>query len=167
MASRPVTSDFSANSASISFRASIGMGSRTILLLMFGGLAGTTCGCGDNGLALVPVSGKVMFAGNAPPRDGTITFTPLSVPEGLPRRPGSAHFDKEGDFQVTSFKENDGLIPGTYYASITCWMGAPSSSDPSSFERLNYVPKDFQAPPVVVKKTDDEVTVVIDVPQKK
>ena len=142
------------------------MRSRTTIVLMFGGLVGATCGCGDKGLVLVPVSGKVTFAGNTPPRDGTITFTPLKVPEGLPRRPGSAHFNNEGDFQVTSFKENDGLIPGTYYASVTCWMGAPNSSDPSSFERLNCVPKDFQAPPVVVNEADDEVAIVIDVPKK-
>ena len=139
---------------------------KVVILVMVGAMAGATCGCGDEGLALVPVSGKVTFGGNAPPRDGTITFTPLKVPEGLPRRPGSAHFDKEGDFQVTSFKENDGLIPGTYYASVTCWMGAPNSSDPSSFERLNCVPKDFQAPPVVVNESDDEVAIVIDVSKK-
>src|SRR3954463_9630264 len=91
------------------------------LLLIATCLAGASC-CGCNGqkLPLVPVTGKVTFAGSTPPHEGTVTFTPVTVAEGLPRRPGSAHFDKQGDFQVTSFKKNDGLIPGTYYANVTC-----------------------------------------------
>jgi hypothetical protein len=127
----------------------------------------TTSGCGEKGLPLVPVSGKVTFAGSAPPAEGVITFTPIKVQEGLPHRPGSGGFDKQGDFQVTSFKQGDGLIPGTYHPSVTCWMGKPSSSDPGSFERLNYVPKDFQAPPVVVDASKDKVEIAIDVPKKK
>jgi len=138
-----------------------------IILFVVVGLAETTAGCGNNGLPLVPVSGKVTFAGAKPPAAGTVTFTPINVQQGLPHRPGSAHFDEQGDFQVTSFKEKDGLIPGTYYARVTCWKGKPSSSDPSSFERLNYVPKDFQAAPVVVDKKAGSVEVAIDVPRKK
>jgi hypothetical protein len=135
--------------------------------LLVGGVLIIASGCGDKGLPLVPVSGKVTFAGSAPPADGVITFTPIKVQEGLPSRPGSGAFDKQGDFQVTSFKQGDGLIPGTYHPNVTCWMGKPNSSDPSSFERLNYVPKDFQAPPIVVDATKDTVEVAIDVPAKK
>jgi hypothetical protein len=126
-----------------------------------------TVGCGKNGLPLVPVRGKITFNGGPPPAVGTVSFTPISVDPGLPNRPGRAAFDKEGNFQVTSFKENDGLIPGKYHPQVSCWMGAPSSNDPSSFDRLNYVPKTFQPEPIVVNASDGPVEIVINVPKKK
>ncbi len=130
-------------------------------------LLGASAGCGNNGLPLVPVHGKVTFAGNPPPMAGMITFMPIAVAEGLPRRPGRAHFDEQGAFQVTSFKDNDGLIPGNYQPSITCWMKQPTSNDPTSFERYNYVPKGFQASEVKVEQDAGSVEVTIDVPKKK
>lgn len=124
-------------------------------------------GCGKDGVPTVPVHGTITFSGAQPPAAGTITFTAIAAEPGLPRRPGTAEFDKSGAFKTTSFIENDGLIPGTYRPKITCWMGAPSSSDPTSFERLNAVPGDFQAPDVKVNRDDEIVNVVIDVPKKK
>jgi hypothetical protein len=123
-------------------------------------------GCGKSGVPTVPVRGKVTFAGGPPPAEGTITFTAIAAEEGLPRRPGTAHFDQSGEFETTSFTKNDGLIPGKYRPKVTCWTGAPSSGDPSSFERLNAVPVNFQPPDVQVTRDDDAVEVVIDVPKK-
>jgi hypothetical protein len=137
------------------------------LVLVLVGLSCAVVGCGDSGLPLVQVHGTVTFAGGPPPKPGNVTFTPIAVEAGLPNRPGSAVFDTDGRFQVTSFRENDGLVPGTYHANVSCWMGAPSSSDPSSFERLNYVPSGFKSAPIVVKADADSVEVKIDVPKKK
>jgi hypothetical protein len=122
-------------------------------------------GCSDNGMGLVPVSGKVTFAGNPPPAGGTISFNPITVQEGLPRRPGTAKFEADGAFAVTSFKPGDGLVPGTYHPRIQCWKGQPNSNDPSSFDRLNYVPKDFEPKPIVVEAGAGAVEVTIDVPR--
>jgi len=123
-------------------------------------------GCGEEGLPIIPVSGKVTYAGGPVPTEGTISFSPISVEEGLPRRPGRARFQEDGLFEATSFKEGDGLIPGRYAAMISMWMGQPVSEDPSSFERLNYVPKTYR-PEVVVERTADSVEVNFDVPKKK
>jgi hypothetical protein len=123
-------------------------------------------GCSDNGLPMVPVYGKVTFAGGPPPKPGSITFSPISIEPGLPNRPGTAQFDTNGEFQVTSFKKNDGLVAGTYQANIACWLKSPSASDPSSFDRFNAVPKGFEPPQVVVGADAGEVEVVIDVPKK-
>jgi len=142
------------------------MNSRTALILAFTSL-GMVSGCNDSGLPMVPVSGKITFAGGPPPAAGTVTFTPISVADGLPRRPGTARFETDGNFRVTSFKKNDGLIPGSYYANVSCWQGEPSHKDPSSYERMNNVPKGFEAPPVAVDPEADEVEVTIDVPKKK
>jgi hypothetical protein len=124
-------------------------------------------GCNDSGLPLVPVYGTVTFAGGPPPKPGSITFMPVTVAEGLPRRPGTANFDTSGVFQVTSFRENDGLVAGTYRASIDCWLKDPSASDPTTFERFNAVPKDFQPPEIIVSEDAGKVQVNFDVPPKK
>jgi hypothetical protein len=137
------------------------------LVTMFAALCSAVAGCSDNGLPLVPVTGTVTFSGGPPPKAGTVTFTPVAIEPGLPNRPGNAAFDTDGRFQVTSFKKNDGLIPGTYHAIVSCWQGTPSSSDPSSFERLNYVPAAFSPDPVVVSADVGSVEVTIDVPKKK
>lgn len=123
-------------------------------------------GCsGGNDLSIVPVSGKVTFAGGPCPKPGSITFSPTKVAEGFPRRPGSAEFQEDGTFVATSFAKGDGLVPGVYTASITCWNGKPSGDDPGSFERLNLVPGDYQ-PEVVVDANGGAVEVTFDVPPK-
>ena len=123
-------------------------------------------GCSNDRSGVVPVNGTLTFAGGPPPAGGMIMFNPVSVTDGFPHRPGTAKFDTNGKFTVTSFKEGDGLVPGTYHARIECWKGQPDSNDPSSFDRLNYVPKDFVPQPVTVAADADEVEVIIDVPQK-
>jgi hypothetical protein len=137
---------------------------RLVLLLLVLAVSAET-GCGDSGVRTVPVNGKVTFVGGPPPTGGTIIFSPTTVAEGVPNRPGRAQFDKQGSFTVTSFQKDDGLLPGTYHPNISCWKGNPDSNDPSSFERLNYVPKDFKPEPVTVSADADEVNVVINVPE--
>jgi hypothetical protein len=130
-------------------------------------LIGLVAGCGDGGLPVVPVNGKVTFAGGPPPKPGTITFTPIRPAEGMPSRPATANFDANGNFHVTSFKEHDGLVPGTYHACIDCWMRPPTLTNPITFETYNYVPKNFEPPPIAVDPDANVIEVVIDVPKKK
>lgn len=124
-------------------------------------------GCNDATKGLVvPVSGKVTFAGGSCPKPGTITFSPTVVAEGLPRRPGTAAFNEDGAFVASSFAAGDGLVPGVYTASITCWEGKPSGDDPGSFERLNLAPADYQ-PEVTIDANGGGVELTFDVPPKK
>lgn len=123
-------------------------------------------GCDAKETSVVPVSGKVTFAGGACPKPGTITFSPKSVAEGHPRRPGTASFNEDGAYVASSFGQGDGLVPGVYTASISCWNGKPSGDDPGSFERLNLVPADYR-PEVTVEIESGEVTADFDVPPKK
>jgi hypothetical protein len=115
----------------------------------------------------VPVSGRITFSGADCPAEGTIVFSPVAVEKGLPRRPGTAQFRQDGVFTVTSFRQGDGLIPGRYRPIISCWKGEPRNDDPSSFERLNYVPTNFKADEIIVSRSDTTVEVKVDVPKKK
>ena len=124
-------------------------------------------GCGGGGdAAVVPVSGTVTVGGAVPTKGGTITFTVVEPAEGYPRRPGTAKFSADGSYVATSFEEGDGLVPGTYNAVIQYYEQEPSDDDPTSFERLNLVPKDYR-PEVVVDKTAGSVEASFDVPLKK
>jgi hypothetical protein len=124
-------------------------------------------GCGGNALSLVPVSGKVTFSGGPCPAAGNVGFTPIEVEPGLPRRPGSGQFREDGTFQVTSFKKGDGLVPGRYRVTVMCFSGLPDPTSRDPWGDVSYVPKDFQAPELVVQKRGDAVEVTYDVPLKK
>lgn len=124
-------------------------------------------GCGKGGdAAVVPVSGKVTIAGAAPTKEGTITFTVVEPAEGYPRRPGTAKFAADGSYVATSYEEGDGLVPGTYNAVIKYYEQEPNDNDPTSYERLNLVPKDY-LPEVVVEKSAGSAEANFDIPPKK
>ena len=125
-------------------------------------------GCGGSGLPLVPVSGQVTFGGGPPPAPGQINFVmhPGTGIGGLPNRPGSASFDRDGKFEVSSYRQGDGLLPGTYTAQVICWLGPTSEANPQSFIDMNAVPQDF-APELVVEPGSKAIVKSFDVPPKK
>jgi len=98
-------------------------------------------GCRSDVPEMVPVKGKVTFKGGAWPKRGVVNFTPFKPAEGFPRRPGSGHFDKDGAFVATT-GEFEGLIPGEYRISISCWEKEPSDDSPG----VSYLPKKFVNP---------------------
>jgi hypothetical protein len=125
-------------------------------------------GCGSrNELGLVPVSGQVTFAGGPCPAAGTVTFTPIEVDPGMPRRPGSATFYTDGAFTVTSFKKGDGLVPGRYQTKISCDSGLPNPASPDPWGDVSYIAKDYQAPELIVVANSDPIVVNFDVTPKK
>ncbi len=129
-------------------------------------LALVAVGCGRSGdAAVVPVRGKVTIAGAAPAKDVRMTFTVVEPAEGYPRRPGTAKVAADGSFVATSYEEGDGLVPGTYHAVIKYFEQEPNDEDPTSYDRLNLVPKDYR-PEVVVDKSAGSVEANFDVPVK-
>lgn len=105
-------------------------------------------GCEKSGPPTIRVEGRVTFEGQPPPKPGKIVFAPIEVDAGFPRRHGTAKFDANGDFTVTSFSEGDGLIPGRYRADIKCWKKSPT---PATLISDNYVPPSYKPPELVVK----------------
>jgi hypothetical protein len=123
-------------------------------------------GCSDQGMSTTKVSGRILFNGGPPPEAGTIAFSlvPGTGVEGLPYRPGSAPFGKDGNFVVNSFGNGDGLLPGTYRVRITCLSGPPSMGP---LEQLSYVPLDWMPDELVITGNEGSVTADYDVPPKK
>jgi hypothetical protein len=135
------------------------MGTVPFFLLIVPGLL-LIAGCGRRGTETVPVEGRITFGGQACPAAGAIYFVPLSVPAGLPRRPGSGAFDKDGRFRVTSFLPDDGLVPGTYSVRIECWRQAPTEMA----RGISYVPANYSPPEVTVERAAP-LTLTFDVPR--
>jgi len=124
-------------------------------------------GCGGNDLSMVPVTGKITFNNGPCPAVGNIGFAPIDVAPGLPHRPGSGQFHEDGAFQVTSFKKGDGLVPGRYRVTVMCYSGLPNPTSRDPWGDVSYVPKDYQAPELVVEKGGEAIEVNYDVPLKK
>jgi hypothetical protein len=124
-------------------------------------------GCGK-GLPTVPVNGRVSFAGAAPPAQGTIIFTPSEAKAGMPRRPGSGKFSSEDPtFTITSFTSGDGLVPGRYGVSISCYTSPPTSAKPETFVTYNAVPQTWKPDELVVEEGSGAIEINYDVPPKK
>jgi len=70
-------------------------------------------GCGSKNKP-VDVEGIVLLD-NAPVAEATVLF----IPEGDTGQPAYGMTDENGKFQLSTFKENDGAIPGNYKVTVT------------------------------------------------
>jgi hypothetical protein len=75
-------------------------------------LALLPAGCSKNGL--VEVEGTVMLD-NQPVADATVLF----IPEGGTGQPAQGVTDEKGRFQLTTFKDKDGALPGSYKVTVS------------------------------------------------
>ena len=127
-------------------------------------------GCKRSGPTLVPVRGTITYGGGQWPKPGILYFTVDKSASGGSQRPAMAHFDRDGNITITTFKEGDGLLPGTYQVGVECWktpprMGTNIANTPS------YVNEKYQSPAtsgleVEVKLTDSIVEINFDVPKE-
>lgn len=83
-------------------------------------------GCGSKSPKCIPVSGKVTLDGEKVPGPGYIYFTIDSTGMDGISRPGTAEFDADGNYKVTSFEPGDGLMPGKYLLRVDCWKTPPN-----------------------------------------
>jgi hypothetical protein len=83
-------------------------------------------GCHGNPHGTIAVQGVVTIDGQPPPAAGRVVFTPVEPAAGFPHRPGIGPFGSDGVYRVQSFEPGDGLVPGTYKASVECWKTPPN-----------------------------------------
>ena len=123
-------------------------------------------GCQDDPLKKVQVHGKVTFEGKACPAPGRITFSPIEIGDGLPRRPASGKFETDGLYEAFSFRPGDGVVPGKYKVVVGCYEGsmlhgAPSDDD---YRAASYVADEFEAQEIVIAAGSKPIEFNIDVP---
>ena len=108
-------------------------------------------GCGPN-LGLVPVTGRVTFAGKSPPAECSLIFAPADAASKL--RPGVAICDSSGYFRAGSYKLGDGLLPGRYRPRVRCinFANATETKPP-----IDHVPEGFELPVFEVSSQGVEI----------
>jgi hypothetical protein len=127
---------------------------RRTALALLATLACVGCGGSDHP-DTIPVSGRLTYGGGDWPNPGVIYFTALEPAEGFPRRAGTANFGIDGQFQVKTWQEGDGLMPGKYRISVECWKFPPKLGGPAS---VSYVPIEMQ----VASRSKWEIEVAVD-----
>jgi hypothetical protein len=113
-------------------------------------------GCNSKGL--VPVEGRVTFAGKEPQTVGYLYFVPREMStDKLQDRtgplPGSAAFGTDGFFRGTTFTDGDGIRPGTYEVRMECEGRPAANLDPDKAHNApvkSLVPRGFTPPDLVV-----------------
>jgi hypothetical protein len=83
-------------------------------------------GCGGRGTT--PVQGVVRLEGT-PVTGATVLFMPDGQPRG---RPASGFTQSDGTFQLTTYRQDDGALPGTYRVVV---QKTEAAKDQSSGER--------------------------------
>jgi hypothetical protein len=104
-------------------------------------------GCGAKNKP-VPVNGSVTLDGR-PIEGAMVTF----APDGGGGREATAITDKEGAFQLTTFKPNDGALPGSYKVTVDYKEGAvapPAGGQKEAFAGYEKAQKQKQKPPKYV-----------------
>src|SRR6476659_5280430 len=99
-------------------------------------------GCGPKSMPAIdkqyPVRGKIVFAGGQPLQGGQVFFYPVG--ETTAKTPAFGFPGRDGSFQLTAFKLNDGRAPGTYKVVIAPKEeGEPRGSNAAS------IPKAYQS----------------------
>lgn len=112
-------------------------------------LLAVAVGC-DSSRGVVPVAGTIRFAGKAPPARGYIYFVPLepsATESNDSPRSGTALFQPDGSFEVTTFREGDGLRPGRYEARVDCSFPAEAHAAAKSAVPASFRPPEITIPP--------------------
>jgi hypothetical protein len=79
---------------------------------------GLIFGCGGSGPSTIPVTGEVAYRDGASlPLGGRVVFVSVSS-GGEKGHTAKGQFSSDGKFQLTTFEENDGAVPGEYKVAV-------------------------------------------------
>ena len=123
-------------------------------------------GCQRSEYPLVQVSGTVTFDGGSCPAPGNVTFQPLEIREGLPKRPASGRFGRDGRYAVNTFSNNEGVLPGRYRVEVTCFAGVPDPSKPDPWGAVNYIAEKYKPAELTIEPDSPTVIHNLDVPRR-
>lgn len=106
-------------------------------------------GCGSDGKPRrVPVSGTVRYLGNPIP-GGDVVFVPVDRSSGF-RACGKS--DERGHFELTTFDDRDGALPGEYKVTVFAYRPADPQRD------VGLIAPRVGLPAVPVKYFDQQTT---------
>ena len=124
-------------------------------------------GCEQSKYELVAVSGRVTFDGENCPASGSVTFQPLEIAAGLPKRPATGKFGVDGEYTVNSFSDSEGVMPGRYRVEVTCFAGGPDLSAPDPWAAVDYIAEEYEPTELTIDEDNGSVKYDIDVPRRR
>src|SRR5262245_11925796 len=87
-------------------------------------------GCSDN-LPVAPVHGVVTYKGK-PVTTGLVMFVPTAGGPGA-----SGKIGRDGSYRLTTYKPDDGAVPGTHTVTVSAYEELPDDKPPD----INNLPK--------------------------
>lgn len=106
-----------------------------------------------------PVRGKVLLSDGTPLRGGRVTFSPKKAGKIAVGELGA-----DGKFTLTSFRRDDGALPGDYIVTVV--PVTYKTGSPVPVPQANLVPKRFQEEhrstlAVTVKSEENDLTLTL------
>src|SRR5437773_10554148 len=101
-------------------------------VLIVAGVLAALAGCGGGGeaarvvSAVVPVSGKVLYADGKPVANAWVVLTPKDPPGNE----ANAATQADGTFRLGTFAKDDGVVPGHYVVTVQPYPNAPTAARP-------------------------------------
>jgi hypothetical protein len=73
----------------------------------------------------VSVDGQVTYQGK-PLDNGSVVFSPAATVVDTPARPATAQLAPDGTYRLSSFRRDDGVMPGEYRVTVVSYISPPS-----------------------------------------
>lgn len=100
------------------------------------------CGCGGQKYGMVPAVGHITYKGQ-PLKFGSVAFHPIkTVQQGVPHRMGLGFIKTDGSYSLSTFKKDDGVMPGEYAVIVIC-REKPKASDPEDYSPPSIIPERY------------------------
>ena len=78
----------------------------------------------------IPVRGRVTYHGQ-PLATGDVKLIPVEIPEGRPKRPATGSLNVHGEFELSTFRPGDGVVPGEYAVAVVSIRRYANLLDPN------------------------------------
>ncbi|MEA3341866.1 MAG: hypothetical protein U9R15_18030 [Chloroflexota bacterium] len=107
----------------VNLKISLRRKSVSVVLLVLGSIL--MAGCGESLPETVEIHGKVTWEGK-PLNNGTVIFESVGDGPDAPLRPAKGYLNSDGTYRLSTFRTNDGAMPGQYAVLIHAFTSAPS-----------------------------------------
>ncbi|HWL07041.1 MAG TPA: hypothetical protein VNQ76_01375 [Planctomicrobium sp.] len=86
----------------------------------------------------IPVSGTVYYQGKPLPK-GDVSFEPEQSADAIDVRPATGRIDSNGRYQMSTYVNGDGVVPGNYRVRVVSYKDGGDSEDIAS-RRIMAIP---------------------------
>lgn len=126
-------------------RSRSGAGRRHFLRVLMLAVAGLGVGCAEDAAPpeTVKVTGLVTYK-NQPLSKGAVTFQPVDPGKAPLLRPAQGQIQSDGRYELSTFKDGDGALPGHYQIVVTSYENEPTAEEyDAGAKRISSIPERY------------------------